>query len=811
MPADTASSGEQGSRIDEGETFRCQEQAQDLEAQIKALKELILEGFGDILNSPNQASRPLSTTCLSKQVFDPSDLTELATERDAYLTRIRRLEERLRELLSLEQSGSDLNNQILLARINVLTVERDRLHDEIHGGDGYLSQIQSLRMIVESEAVEPEVIVRLNTALAETQAAIADRDSSLYDVDELNELVDAMAVRLQQVVDHRNILQTQRNRLQAQIDVLVDRNFEIGETEGSGDAAERGEKRTIRELEHPGGGQLNQSQSRSKSPMTDMCEDQLFRVRSERDSAIRQNEEARRNIATRTAERNGAHQRIKFLEEQAIENCERELSLQEELRKEKKKQDETRPGLPSPRSTDCDAERKEFVLLKKELISIAIEAASLQYDRDAARAEVRSLTDENAAVRIGVQAANKIVMELQCSLAAANNATLAERDRAQEARTTGNRLRVGREIVRLEANKLRAELAAAQEVSLGLLRKGDISRGDLVHMREEKDAAVNNVAKLRDTLTKANQNVEALQKRLDDCLGKHAGEPTASASFEEVNSIAAERDAAFARGRELEHVLEDLEEDYRKNLDQWEQQTKRDEREISTSQDRLNDCLAQVNNLSAELVNAHKRLEDAESHARGADARARAAHQRADSAESRFAVLEIQLLRARSDLDAVKNLASEPIQQDGTVLSDPRVSLAEGEDPRADTNPIPFPPSSRTSSASAKKDPQLSSVTTNPQARSTSPTAPPPISTARSQVRDASLFSVPRRGNPDSPSPSPMPRPRSQGFPPLLYTSPAISTITSPRATRNKDPDYGGKRKLESGFDNGKARKRKRR
>ncbi|KAI6709763.1 hypothetical protein JHW43_007711 [Diplocarpon mali] len=765
-----------------------QEQVRALETQMKAVKKMILEGSGDVGDFHDEKFAPLSKISLSMQVYEQCNLAEVASERDANLTRTRTLEGRSKELLSFVQKGKSAEAQEMVDQMNILTGERDRPYDDIHGGVGYLSQIQSLSMLVESEAAEPEVIIRLNAALTDAQAAMADRDSSLYDVDELNDRVDAMADRLQ-VVNERNFLLAQKTMSEAKIGAFSDRNFEIVAPENYGDAAMRRGIRKIRDVERLGDKELTQPQSRTKSSIADKCEEHLFCAGLEGDSVIRQNEEARRNLTTRTAERNGAHQRIKILEEQATDHREREISLRKELHKEKEKRVETRPRQPNPKITDCDAERKEIVLLKKERNRVTIEAANLQYERDAARAEVKSLKDENVTLRTAAEAAKELAKGFQRSLDAANNAALAESDRAEEARRTQNRLRVKRETVRMEANKLRIESAAAHQVSSGLSMNGMFSGEDSVHTREEKDAAVINNAELHDALIEANKKAETLQKRLNDCLGKYAEEPTDSESLGKVNNIVAERDAALARGRLLEHLLEDLEEDYRKNLDQWEQQTKSDEREINTSKVRLNDCRARVNDLSAKLNSATKRIEVTESQAQGAEVRARAANQRADSAEDRFAALEIQFLRTKSDLDAVKNLTSkhEGVRNQlrvQCVLFAALATAARAEAIRVGGNTIK-------------------------SAHSSSTDAPATLISS-SQGSDASLYSA--HGNRDSESPFPCPMQQSlrQGPPPPIQTSPTMSTIRSPRATRNKDPDYRGKRKPKPSSDKDRTGKRRR-
>ncbi|KAI9049412.1 hypothetical protein LZ554_006446 [Drepanopeziza brunnea f. sp. 'monogermtubi'] len=723
------------------------------------------------------------------------DADDELPDKDAYLARVRSLEGRLRELAIPGSQGRDAEMRELAESLDRVAAERNQLDWEINGEGGYVSEIQRLRALVDPDSVEAEIIVQMNAAMADGEAAEEDRKRAWRDNDDLRERVATLLAGFQSIVAQRDALQTERNRLQAQLDRLEDQGVvDVGELENADEAARGNERRDVHHRE--GGGQADRSTADFGRTAIGAgeCENQLALARSERDSAIKQNEEARRNIATRTAERNGAHQRIKFLEEQARESRDREVQLHEQLRKQKEQKEQSQPDVTQdPASSDTlrRAERTEIELLrlKKERDATAIEIFNIQYERDTARDEARVLGKESAKFRTAAESAETIAVQLRHSLDAANHAALAERSRADEARRTQNRLRVERESVRIEANKLRAALAASHEISLGLVRHGNISVGDLVHIREERDLAASNATKLHDALIKAQEQVGELQKQLDECA--QADHPAASeaVSLQEYHWIMAERDRALDRVQELERLLEELEEDYRQNLDQWERQTKSDEREISTSHERLRSERERSHHLAAELQkticnknnnnnNKEAELEAAETKLRAAGIRAAEAEDRANAAEARAEVIETQLRRTtQHELTESQQLDAEHHQDIGDDAS----------------NPFPLPPPPRRESSAAKTrrgtSMSVSMVAIPSPSPGTRRTSVPPFS-ARSRVSSASMQD-------DSAFPSPVKARSSGRDEPVaaVQTGPTISMQTRPRATRNPAPDYGGVRK----------------
>ncbi|EKD18807.1 uncharacterized protein L3040_008693 [Drepanopeziza brunnea f. sp. 'multigermtubi'] len=716
----------------------------------------------------------------------------------AYLARVRSLEGRIRELAILGSQGRDAETRELAESLERVASERNQLDWEINGEGGYVSEIQRLRALVDPDVVEAEIIVQMNAAIADGEAAEEDRKRAWRDNDHLRERIATLLAGFQSIVAQRDTLQTERKRLQAHLDRLEDQGVvNVGELENADEAVRRNERRDVHHRERlEGGVQADRSTADFGSAAIGVgeCENQLALARSERDSAIKQNEEARRHIATRTAERNGAHQRIKFLEEQARESRDREVQLHEQLRRQKEQEEQKEQteqsqldAAQNPASSDTLRQAKqteiELLKLKKERDATATEIFNIQYERDAARDEARVLGKESAKFRTAAETADAIAVQLRHSLDAAHHAALAERSRADEARRTQNRLRVERESVRIEANKLRAALAASHEISLGLVRHGNISVGDLVHIREERDLAASKATKLHDALIKAQEQVGELQKQLDECAQAEHPAASEAVSLQEYHWIMAERDRALIRVEELERLLKELEEDYRQNLDQWERQTKSDEREISASHERLRSERERSRYLAAELQktvcknNTEAELEAAETRLRAAGIRAAEAEDRANAAEARAEVLETQLRRlTQHDLTESQQLDAE-----------------HHRDIRDDaSNPSPLPPLPERGSSAAKTRSETSMSVSMVAIPSPSPgtrTSVPPFS-ARSHVSFASM-----QDDPAFPS---LVQPQSSGHDEpvaAVQTGPTTSAQTIPRATRNPAPDYGGVRK----------------
>ncbi|KAH7369544.1 hypothetical protein BKA65DRAFT_560673, partial [Rhexocercosporidium sp. MPI-PUGE-AT-0058] len=825
---------------DEGESFRCREQVRALKEQLRTLKEVILESSGTFTN-PLERPNEVPLGILHEQGSEREDVSILTSEHDVYFVRVQNLERRVGELLSYFPSGGDDDLQDMMTGRGTVASDRDCLSCNIHREGDYLTQIPLLKMSLDPKFVEGEILAELNAARAETRTVEADRDALVDENADLRERLDTLMFGYGAVVQQLNGLQSQRNRLETQLDALEDQGVGIGKPEGTDEVARQQERQELRT-----------SQRIDESPLTkpascfnEDCEAQLLLARAERDSAIQQNEEARKTLATRTAERNGAHQRMHILEAAAKESRAREAQLQAEIRR-KEIQEQMQANLKTSETNTCEAERKEIEFLQEELEHAVAAAAKAQHERDAARAEIKALEEENAIAHSAAETANDVVGELQQSLEAAKHAAMAEREKSEDSRRTQNRLRIERETVRIQVAKLERELSAAHQISMGLVRHGNITVGDLVHIREEKDAALSRLSILQAELEKANDAARELQMALDDCLARHANSPTDDLALQELSRVIAQRDEALAHVTELERLLRELEDDYRKNLDQWERQTQRDEKEIHASKRRLEDERKRNKELSDQLRAANARLKAAETRARLAEERLEIAESRTESLQIQIQQLEQDLEHSNEDRDelegvrdrlraeclrlggmitAVRNevirLRGTTVAPDGTVQGEdgwPQGPPFPGPDPsdipRPPTaKPVPIPdnheereynlfphPVKRASVAKSARTQSQSSNLTSFSNDSSLSSGNESLKSVSSRRRSDGPSSIPERTPHESPFPSPRQRPPGRGLPrtPPLQTSPTMSTQINPRSTRNPAPDYGASTRSKS-------------
>ncbi|KAL5323021.1 hypothetical protein ACEPPN_007548 [Leptodophora sp. 'Broadleaf-Isolate-01'] len=807
-----------GARMgDEGESFRCREQVCALKEQLRALKEVILESggtFTDPLDGPGR----VSPGPLQQQASDRDSSSELTSQRDAYYIRVQNLERRVGELLSLCPSERSIEFQDTIARRDSAATNRDRLSHETHHEGGYLSPFRSLTLRLAPESIEADILAELDAAKGEIRTVEADRDALLDENADLRERLNTKLLGYETIIQQRISLQTQRNALENQLDTPGNLGIDIGQPERAAEVTsqEKQELRTSQQVD-------NSPQSTPTSSGSDEVKAQLAIVRAERDSAIQQNEEARRTLATRTAERNGAHQRMRILEAAAKESQVREAQLQLEIRR-KERQEQTEANLLKTEINFCEAERKEIEFLQEELEHAVAAAAKAQHERDAARTEIEALEEENAIANSAAETASDVVVELQQSLEAAKHAALAEREKSEESRRTQNRLRIERETVRIEVAKLKRELSAAHQISMGLVRDSNITVGDLVHTREEKDAALTRLSILQGELNTANKTARELQKALDDCLAKQANGPIDDLALEELNRVIAQRDEALAHVKGLERLLNELEDDYRKNLDQWERQTQRDETEIHASKGRLEDEKKRNKELSDQLKNANAKFKVAETRARIAEEKLEIAEARSEALQIRTQQIEQDLDHSNEDRDelegvrdslraeclrlgatitAVRNevirLGGTTVAPDGTVQGEggwpnkpPFSSPDPSNIPRSPTGkPVPMPedPDEKGHKPSPYQI-RESSVAESTRSRSSSLSSNILSSSSGSESDD----SMRERSPSESPFPSPThkPPPSGSSLLPTLQTSPTMSTQTRPRSTRNPAPDYGG-------------------
>ncbi|KAG4437203.1 hypothetical protein IFR05_007322 [Cadophora sp. M221] len=803
---------------DDEEGFKCREQVRALQEHLRALKEVILESsdtFTNPLDSPSQ----LSPSPLQQQDSDREIFSELKSQHDSYYIRVQNLERRVEELLSLCPNERGFEVQDTIARRGSAATDRGRLSHEIHHEGGYLSPFQSLKLRLAPESIEADILAELDAAKAEIRTVEADRDILLDENADLRERLNTRLLGYETIIQKRNSLQTPRNALENQADTLVDQGIAIEQPEGAEAVTNRQEGQKLRTSQ-----QVNNSpQPTPTSSGNDEVKAQLAIVRAERDSAIQQNEDARRTLATRTAERNGAHQRMRILEAAAKESQVREAQIQLEIRR-KEKQEQTEASLLKTEISLCEGERKEVEFLQQELEHAVAAAAKAQHERDAARTEIEALEEENAIASSAAETTSDVVVELQQSLEAAKHAALAEREKSEESRSTQNRLRIERETVRMEVAQLKRELSAAHQISMGLVRDNNITVGDLVHIREEKDAALTRLSILQGELNTANETAMELQKALDDQLARHANGPTDGLALKELNRVIAQRDEALAHVKELERLLKELEDDYRKNLDQWERQTHRDEKEIHASKGRLKDEKKQNKELSDQLKAANAKFEVAET-------RARTAEEKLEIAEARSEAQQIQMQQFEQDLDhsnedrdelecvrdrlqteclqlgaTITALRNEVIRLGGTTV-DPDGTV-QGEDGWPNGPPISSPdPRNIPHPSTAKTVPMLEdpdeneykpfphqirepSVAESTRSQSSSSSSNISISSIESESDDSRR----ERSPSGSPFPSPRQKPPPSGSPatPRLQTNPTMSTRTRPRSTRNPAPDYGG-------------------
>ncbi|KAK0114025.1 hypothetical protein ONS96_014871 [Cadophora gregata f. sp. sojae] len=815
---------------DEGGRLR--EQVCALQEQLSSLKNVILES-GDNLTNLHDGQTDASTRTIQQQVSDRQVLSEVTTQRDSYYRRVKNLEERVGRLLSSGSIGGHENLRDILDQPSVVMVDPN-LYYEMHREGGYLSQLEkdAMRMRSDHESTESEILVKLDAAKAEKVMVEADRDALIDENEDLRENLKKVLLRYEALIQQRKYVRRDINKPEEQVDALESQNVVTAEPDRRN---EGGERKQLEELHH--GQHLNTTHPKQSMRASEVFEAQLSLVRSERDAAVKQSEEARRNLATRTAERNGAHQRIRIIEASLKESQEREVKLQAENRK-KQTLERAQSNLLDTEISAEDAERKEVEFLQEELEHAVAAASKAQHERDAARLELKVLEAENAIAHSAAETANDVVTELQTSLEAANNAALAEREKSEECRRTQNRLRIERETLRIEVKKLEKALSEAHQVSMGLVRHGNITVGDLVHIREEKDAALARIGMLQIELDKAHGTANKLQMALDDSLARQSFNPTDDLALEELNRVIAQRDEALAHVKELERLLEELEDDYRTNLDEWEQQTQKDEQAIIEYRDGMLEEKRRSTRLSDQLSSANSKLQDAET--------------RAATAESRSTSLAIQVQQIGQDLDNSKGgreeleaaselLRAECLRLGGIIiavrnevvrLGGQRVAPdgpVQGEDgwPNGPPSPSPQPSDVSRSPTSARKpsrqhsntedhnpvpDPNQKATSSNRRPRRISSVYESSSSELSSVENEALIHHEPHvQWRPRQKSAR-----RSDSQPPLR-TSPTTSAITHPRSSRNPDPYYGAstrtrliKRRADSDHENPGPTKKKR-
>ncbi|CZT50767.1 uncharacterized protein RSE6_11814 [Rhynchosporium secalis] len=730
-----------------GDRFRYQQQVRALKEQLRVLKALILKSGGSSTN-PLGIINPSSSSKLEQTVLDRGALSEVTFQRDGYFDRVQNLERRVGELLSSESSGGVHEPQDMLTQRDIATDERDRLSYETLRESGYLSPIQALRRQLEHSAAETEHVPRLYVS----NAAAEDRDKLLNENEFLKERLTAMFLEYEAVVEQRNRLKIQRDSIEAQLCVLPAQEIDAG---------------------------------RNRTVVEDY-EAKLQLVRVERDSAIQQNEEARRNLATRTAERNGAHQRMHILEAATKESHTIKEHLEAQLRLPSK--NEHVQANTQTIETECDSERIQIAFLQSELEHAVAAAAEAQHQRDAARAEIEAVEIENSIAISAAEMANDVVVELQSLLEATKHAALAEREKSEESRRIQNRLRIERETVRIEVAKLGRELSAAHQTSAGLVTQLD---------------------ELRTRNTSSTQD--------DAALG-------------ELNPVIGQRDQALIHVKKLEQLLRDLEDDYRKNLDQWERQTQKDEVEIHAAKSRLDESMETNESLSKQLDTANAGLEAAET-------RARMAEESSENANSRSEALQIQIQQVEQDLDhsnedkdevegvrdhlraeclrlggLITNARNEVIRMGGDTIAPEGTVQSNQELPngpaRGDFDPsnIQRPLTARGEPISEPDDEhefyafpypaEVSSMAEPEVARNQSISSGSSLSSIDSSVDSVHGASSRRESNVSTPAQRPQHGSSSSAS--LLRTSPTISTQIDPRCTRNPAPDYGASSRSKS-------------
>ncbi|KAG4415393.1 hypothetical protein IFR04_011489 [Cadophora malorum] len=788
---------------------RLRKQLRALKERLKALKEVVLES-NEAFANPDDDPSQVSPRTLQQQVYYRQILSDITNQRNSYSARVQSLEERVGRLLSSELFGGNGTVQNLVDQRGVVVVDPD-LYYEMHREGGYLSQLEreTLRMHSDHESTESEILAKLVAVKAEKVMVEADRDTLIDENEDLREKLKTILFRYEVLVQQRNSIQSDSSGIETLIDTSEDEIIDLAD-DGE-EIIGRDDRRELHIAQHH-----DTTQAIPAASTDDFNEAQITLIRSERDSAIQQNEDARRTLATRTAERNGAHQRIRILEASLTESQEKIAQVQAEIRR-KETQERTQANVLDTEVSTREVERKEVGFLQEELEHAVAAASMAQHERDVARVEIKVLQAENAIAHSAAETAHDVVTELQASLEAANNAALAEREKSEDCRRTQNRLRVERETLRIEVGKLGKALNEAHQVSMGLVRHGNITIGDLVHIQEERDAALARLGTLQAELDKATGTANELQMALDECLSRHANGPTDYLAMEELNRVIAQRDEALAHVKELERLLEDLEDDYRTNLDQWERQTQRDEKEIHDCRDLLEEEKKQNKTLSNRLEAANITLQEVEARAATAEARSRTLeiqnqqigqdldHSNEDREELEAACerLRAECHRLESTVVALRNevirLGGRIVAPDGTVQRedswpDGAPSLGPGSS-EIPTQPIPAP---RPEQHQEKDNhsvphPRQRSTSTRRRPRKASNVYESSISDLSSVESDVSVPNeshLPWR-------PKSRPARRSDSTAPLR-TSPTMSTQLNPRTSRNPQPYYGASNRSRS-------------
>ncbi|KAL2063882.1 hypothetical protein VTL71DRAFT_4376 [Oculimacula yallundae] len=841
---------------------RCQQQVRALKEQLKALKEVI-KVSGVTATDPLEITDRKSNTL--EQQTSSRNLSELTSERDTYFNRVQDLERRVGGLLSLSPSGDDLELQNVIAQRDKAAADRVILSNEINREGGYLAQIRDLRIQIDSTATQAEAFPGPDSSDTDMNALKTERNRLRNENDAFRNRLNDISIEYQDMVTQRDFLQTQNIGLETQLDALVDSNISTEKPED----AEESEREERRQGAHTGHVTTGSSQPGQPESSNQDCEVRLKLVRAERDSAIQKIEEARKTLATRTAERNGAHQRMHILEAAAKESQIREeqhdaqiLLSQATIRESRSKEEQLKTQLRQSEeqmqvniqtaNTDSepnDFEQREIAFLQGELEHAVAAAAEAQHERDAARAEINALEIENVIANSAAETANDVVNELQQSLEAARNAALAEREKSEDARRMQNRLRVERETIRIEVARLEQELSAAHNVSAGLIRSGSNTVGDFVQLKKENDDALRRLSELQGDIVKAHAKARDIQLKLDDYRTRYANISPDEAALEELNRVTVQRDEALVRVEDLEQLLKGLEENYRKNLDQWERQTQRDEKEITAARDSLVEEKKTNKNLSSQLEVAKTELQAAATRLLAAETRAHTAEEFSEIADARCEALQIEILQMEQDLEhgnedrdeleglrdrlqaeclrlgglilaarnEVARLGSYAIAPDGAVQADGerptappreidpsdirRPSIAPLEPIPDDQNeegfnPFPYPmypvlpdlESSRHQSLSS--DSSLSSL----HGRASSDSFHSASSRRESNVSPGRLSPL------ESPflPPSNTTQTQDSLAVPLLRTSPTMSTQIDPRCTRNPAPEYGASTRSRS-------------
>jgi chromosome segregation ATPase len=304
------------------------------------------------------------------------------------------------------------------------------------------------------------------------------------------------------------------------------------------------------------------------------CEEKLAIARAEydlvkqqRDEALAELEQTRRDLATRTAERNGARQRMSLLDEEIAERETREVQLREQLRLEREK--------------DSLADK-----LVVELHELREKYEEVEQERVAAEEKIQRLQDElikddvkrTQCLETAVEASNSIVEGLERQLEAAN-AQLSFTSAALNGR-------------QLEIQRIGAEFQTARKDLETARAESKAFEASLNTAREERNRAQAEVKSLNEKFNYANEQRSLARAEARDLALETK---RAVAAAEKANDVVVELRRSLNASNDMGHRLRRI--------------SSENVREVVVVRDQRDSALHGVSKLTRDLTTARQELD----------------------------------------------------------------------------------------------------------------------------------------------------------------------------------------------------------